>query len=287
MQENQTEQQEETQQSAAPAAPVQETPRILVALDASRNSLTALKAAAELASLMHADLQAVFVEDVNLLRLAGLPFVHEIGLYSAIRRPFDGPTAEREFRMLANQMRRAVAQTAVSARVNWSFQIARGNVEQELLTASSAAELLTLGRVGRTPGKRFGSTAQRVIRQALCPVFLLGDEGLTYPLAVIHTGSPASERTLGLAAILMQGRDEAVRLFVMTDPDHNGEERVHRAQRLMQGLEKQNLQGKIILIDSREELPQILHATGHGTLVLPVELASLLDTVSCSAILVR
>lgn len=284
MKENQTEQQEETQQ---PLAPIQETPRILVALDASRHSLTALKAAAELASLMHAELQAVFVEDVNLLRLAGLPFVHEIGLYSATQRPFDGPTAEREFRMLANQMRRAVAQTAVSARVNWSFQIARGNVEQELLTASSAAEFLTLGRVGRTPGKRFGSTARRVARQALCPVFLLGDEGLTYPLAVIHTGSPASERTLDLAVVLMQGRDEAVRLFVVTDPEHNKETSVHRAQQLTRELEKQNLQVEIILIDSREELPQILHATGHGTLVLPVELASLLEIVACSAILVR
>jgi len=284
MKENHTGQQEETQQAAAP---VQETPRILVALDASRNSLTALKAAAEVASLMHADLQAVFVEDVNLLRLAGLPFVHEIGLYSAIRRPFDGPTAEREFRMLANQMRRAVAQTAVSARVNWSFQIARGNVAQELLTASSAAELLMLGRVGRTPGKRFGATAQRVIRQALCPVFLLGDEGLTYPLAVIHTGSSASERTLGLAVILMQGREDAVRLFVVTDPAHNEEERARRVQRLMQGLEKENLQVKIILIDSRDDLPQILRATDHGTLVLPVELAPLLEIVSCSAILVR
>jgi len=89
MKENHTGQQEETQQAAAP---VQETPRILVALDASRNSLTALKAAAEVASLMHADLQAVFVEDVNLLRLAGLPFVHEIGLYSATRRPSSKPS---------------------------------------------------------------------------------------------------------------------------------------------------------------------------------------------------
>jgi len=284
MKENQAEQQEETEQSLAPD---QETRRVLVALDASQNSLTALKAAAELAALMQAELQGVFVEDINLLRLAGLPFVQEIGLYSATQRPFDGPTAEREFRVLADQMRRAVAQAAVSARVNWSFQIARGNVEQELLTAASAAELMTLGRVGRTPGKRFGATARRVMRQALCPVFLLGDEGLTYPLAVIHTGSPASERTLGLAVILMQGRDEAVRLFVVTDPEHNGEERAHRAQRLAQGLERRNVQVKIVLIDSREDLPRILRTTDHGTLVLPVELASLLDTITCSAILVR
>jgi hypothetical protein len=47
--------------------------RILVALDASVRSLAALEAAAELAAEWHAELLGLFVEDVELLRLAATP----------------------------------------------------------------------------------------------------------------------------------------------------------------------------------------------------------------------
>ena len=52
--------------------------RILVALDASAANRTALQTAALLASELQAELQALFVEDINLLRLAELPFAREV-----------------------------------------------------------------------------------------------------------------------------------------------------------------------------------------------------------------
>ena len=45
--------------------------RILVALDASPHSQAALQAASELAAALKAELVGIFVEDVNLLHLAG------------------------------------------------------------------------------------------------------------------------------------------------------------------------------------------------------------------------
>ena len=54
--------------------------RILVALDASPQSEAALRAAAELAALLEAELEGLFVEDINLLHLCGLPFGREIRL---------------------------------------------------------------------------------------------------------------------------------------------------------------------------------------------------------------
>ena len=47
--------------------------RILVAVDASPHSLAALDAALRLAADLEAEIIGLFVEDINLLRLAGMP----------------------------------------------------------------------------------------------------------------------------------------------------------------------------------------------------------------------
>ena len=75
------------------------TRRILVALDASQHSLAALEAASELAEALKAELVGIFVEDVNLLNLAGLPFVREVGYPSGAARPLDSPSMERALRI--------------------------------------------------------------------------------------------------------------------------------------------------------------------------------------------
>ena len=51
--------------------------RILIALDPSRRGQSALQAAAHLAAGTGAELAGLFVEDINLLRMAGLPFARE------------------------------------------------------------------------------------------------------------------------------------------------------------------------------------------------------------------
>jgi K+-sensing histidine kinase KdpD len=54
--------------------PVLTIRRILVALDASPDSLAALKTAADLARRMEAELMGLFVEDIELLRMADSPY---------------------------------------------------------------------------------------------------------------------------------------------------------------------------------------------------------------------
>ena len=48
--------------------------RILVLLDASAHSLAELAATADLAAATEVELESLFVEDIKLVRLAGLPF---------------------------------------------------------------------------------------------------------------------------------------------------------------------------------------------------------------------
>ncbi|MDJ0948763.1 MAG: hypothetical protein QNJ94_07570, partial [Alphaproteobacteria bacterium] len=57
--------------------------RIILALDPSEDSRDMLEAAASLAARLRAEIDAVFLEDENLLRSAELPFVRRINLLSA------------------------------------------------------------------------------------------------------------------------------------------------------------------------------------------------------------
>ena len=52
--------------------------RILVALDESEDHQRVLQSAAEVAARLKAELRGLFVEDVNLLRLAELPCAREV-----------------------------------------------------------------------------------------------------------------------------------------------------------------------------------------------------------------
>ena len=178
--------------------------RILVALDASTQSLAALAAAVELAAAMEAELEGLFVEDVNLLRLAGLPFAREVR-HTASLEALDSPRMERALKAQATQAREALAAAATRAQVHWSFRVVRGEVAREVLQAASEADLLTLGKQGRSrcPGARLGSTALRAALQAP-GALLLVEHGVPAgrPVFVLYDGSESAERALDAAARL-------------------------------------------------------------------------------------
>ncbi|HHP7234546.1 MAG TPA: universal stress protein, partial [Desulfobacterales bacterium] len=75
--------------------------RILVALDASPASVSALQTAVELAARLGARLVGLFVEDMNLLRVTQLPFAREISLFSPWFRRLESGELERQLRVQA------------------------------------------------------------------------------------------------------------------------------------------------------------------------------------------
>ena len=130
----------------APAAV--KTRRVVVALDASAPGQAALEAAAGLAARLEAELLAVFVEDIDLLRLAGLPFAREIGYPSAIRRAIDVPAMERSLRRHADEARRSVALIAERKPLKWNFEVARGSLTAQVLAAAAEADLIVAALAG-------------------------------------------------------------------------------------------------------------------------------------------
>lgn len=127
---------------ARPAAEMKAPRRIVVLLDASAPGRAALEAAAARAAELDAELVAVFVEDADLLHLAGMPFAREIGFPSATRHELEVPAMERKLRQRAEEARLSVAGLARRRPLQWSFQVARGVLTEEILAAAAEADLI-------------------------------------------------------------------------------------------------------------------------------------------------
>ncbi len=227
--------------------------RILVALDASSHSLAALAAAVELAAKLEAELLGLFVEDVNLLRLAESPYAREFLYPAAAGAPLDRAGMERKLRAQAEQARQALAAAAERAHVVWSFRTVRGQVPSEVLAAAAEVDLLALGRRGWKPSdaRRLGSTALAVIAQAT-PALLLSERGapLKLPVLVCYDGSPAAHHALAAAAELARGgSNNLIVLLLAVTPESAGQLR-EQVDRLLHG---KKLQVRCRPVDPRDE----------------------------------
>lgn len=179
--------------------------RILVALEPSEQGRRAATAAAEMAARMHAELVGMFVEDIDLLRMAGLPFAQEFRLYEAEGKRVEASSMERQLRGQGTVLRQTMAEAAEQARVPWSFRVARGRVAQELLAAAEEADMVVVGRSAGRSSRRapVGSTARAVLSGGNRAVVVLhSDPSVGRPVLVLFDGTPPSEHALAIAATL-------------------------------------------------------------------------------------
>ncbi len=177
--------------------------RILVGLDASAPSAAALQAAVSLASRLHAELLAMYIEDENLARLAELPFAHELGAFSAQRRTLDPSYMDNLFKAQATRARHALQRSASAAELRWSFEIRRGSVARQLLLAAAEADLVVVGRsaIAHDLHTHIGSTARHLVDSAACAVLLTAADSLvSKPAVILFDGSEASLQALLVGA---------------------------------------------------------------------------------------
>jgi hypothetical protein len=109
--------------------------RIIATLQPQRPASDRVPAIADLARRMQAELLGLFVEDVELLHFAALPFAHELGEASAQRRQVSVDTMERQMRARAEELRAALAEALVRTAVPWTFRVERGPVPRQVLAA--------------------------------------------------------------------------------------------------------------------------------------------------------
>ncbi|MFH7326986.1 universal stress protein [Desulfurivibrio sp. C05AmB] len=174
--------------------------RILVPVDESAHSRTALEAATVLAAALQADISCLFVEDEKLLKLAQHTFFREVCTHECRPRPAE--ELERDLKRQSERIRRMIAGAIGGMGISWALDIRRGVVEAVILEQATSADLIVMGRLGRSLlGSTMGSVARHHILHGRGQTMFI-QEGfrLNSPILTVFTGSALSQRALALAA---------------------------------------------------------------------------------------
>lgn len=269
--------------------------RILVALDGSGHSLAALEAATELASSLQAELRGLFVEDINLLRVAALPMARELQFPFARYARMSPATMRRQLRAQAHQAHRALSSICEGRQIEWTFQIEQGIVLSALLEEAERADLLCVGRAGRPVTHRpgIGSTARAAAMRAQRPVLLISQGTQIRPPAVIlYDGSSDADRALSLACQIARLAGGILSVLVAVDRSTSSE--------ALQAPLIDRLKSERLVIRYRElaasdvaSLIEVIETEGCGILVVSRtflhgdEIAELLEGVQCPTLLMH
>lgn len=269
--------------------------RVLIALDASPQSMAALQAAAELAAGLEAELIGVFVEDINLVRLAGLRVTMEFGQTSGQAREIDERRIGLELHGRAERARSAIQRAAGQRQIPWSFQVARGSIERELLSRAEQVDLIILGRAswsGRTP---IGSTAKAILAGATSNTLILDTGHRLHPtLMVIYDGSAISQRALKTVLDLARRLDRFLVVGIWAADQESARElqrevavemkrsRVRARYRWLMGISSREL-GEL----TRDQEQVVLVLPGDSALSTASKLQEVMQHLQCPVLIVR
>lgn len=200
-----------------PADRLETMRRILVAMDASQGSLSALETATMIAELIQADLEGLFVEDADLIALTGLPFSREVRLSGGGVQALDLAALEQDLHMQAMAARRAMQRAATQRRLAWNFRSVRGSVFAELAAAARDVDVLCIGRRSRSPlrSARLGNTIRAALGSA--PVVLVaGRTGavLSGPVSVVIGRDGIAERALRFAVEVAEKTGQPLQAYL-------------------------------------------------------------------------
>ncbi len=211
--------------------------RVVIAIDASPTSLAALEATADLAARWDAEILGIFVEDTNLLKMASLPFAGEVGSHSGSFRAINTNDIKRQINTQADRARQAFDATARRLGVRSSFKVARGAVQEELLAALRDADLLVLGKGGRSSAAHLGlgSTARAIAMAARGSVLVHSHvRKITGPVASVYDGSGAGMRALGMGIALTRGYCSDLIVLCIAETREAAQELARRASDLVE-----------------------------------------------------
>ncbi len=143
--------------------------KILCPTDFSEPALTALKRAEELARHFSAELWVVHV----------VPPVpgHLAGADPPVAPSFDVPLFPQELAIYAEKVLKELVSHQVSPEVRTRDRVTTGEAASEILRIAleEHADLIVIASHGQTGWRRlvFGSVAEKVVRQATCPVLTI------------------------------------------------------------------------------------------------------------------
>jgi hypothetical protein len=271
----------------------QEIKRVVVPLDAASESRTAIDTAARLAARWRVPLHGVFIEDEELIGLAGLPFARQVTLGTG-REPLTKDHIEDYFRAFADRARRELVAAADRRGVRWSFEVVRGPLAADTLRGEQ--DFVVAGSVTRPIGDHFRISSRCWSWMAIVtwPFLLAKREWETggSVFTLLRGRGPESARTLDIAAQIAGFHSGT--LTVAGTPDVAGsDDFAEWVSGLLEGhslslqtetaeTEPDALRRRIVELDCRL---LVLEASKEGA--QPEDLRELVEQLACDVLIIR
>lgn len=196
--------------------------KILVAVDTSAHSRAALEAAATLAKITEANIHGIFVQETHWSKVGRLPSVKAVNELTGKSHSLEKGTLEKQIEQLKKRLHRQLKFISQRSEISHSWETTSGPVADKILEAAKEADLITIGRSGRSflRHKRLGSTAKAIIQQADKPVLVL-KKGLRLGTTItcIYDATEESQRGLRLALSLAEKNDTKLSILVMNNSE--------------------------------------------------------------------
>lgn len=193
--------------------------KILVALDSSQHSRAALELAAIIAKLMEANLQGLFVHDAQWLRISRLPTAFEVNERTGEVTPIAQDSIEKQIKLLEQKIKEHFELISEQNKLKHTWTSVQGAVRDKVLEAARDADLVTIGKVGRSFYKsgKLGSTAKAVIQETDKPVLIL-QEGFRFmdKIITVYDGTDSCLSSVKLAALLAEKNNNKLLVIDLT-----------------------------------------------------------------------
>lgn len=241
------------------------TTRIVIALNAPKHSFAALEIASALASRGDAELEALFVEEEELMHVAALPFAFEVDRVSGATRRLDARLMERVLRSEAAVLRRLLTRATASLPTSPKLRVVRGRYMTEALSVAATADVTILQRARRSRDEQRAGAPVRAPRGRR-----------RKPVWVVYGEDPDSGRALEIAADLSRllGAELVVMLLCRDEEQARSLEHSARARLVEVGAD-----GRFVAVASSgtEDLRHAIGREGGDLLVLARAAAQLED----------
>jgi hypothetical protein len=257
-----------------------EIKRISVALDVSSGGQSMLPMVADLAAALQAELEGVFVEDINLANFSSLPFMREIRTGTLTEDSISADSLRRSLRATARLAEQMLEHAARSAGIRSSFRIWQGEYSIEALSQQLQSDILGLLRLG----KSHFAPAQPVLSVRSTSLLTVNN------LSVLYRAAPVSEKVLEVARRLSGKLNLPLRLLLQDS--EQDEASTTRANEL---LHDQTRKSSVIEIENIADLSFALKSAGNTILISDpahpllreIEQKHLTSMIACPILIVR
>ena len=180
---------------------------ILIAMDESKSSKSALSVGVALARICGAKVKGLYVEDImRLLEWQPAELISAgMGFSSAIpeaRPTIEQVEAEKEFIAEADRLKKSFEEECKKFAVNYQFFTKRGKVHEIVEQMARTVDLIVVGRRGKTypeNSKEPGPVTEDLLRATTRPVLVVPENAkVENTILIAYDGSQNSQRALSI-----------------------------------------------------------------------------------------